>query len=233
MAAPPEEAAPPLAAPAEEEETFPAAWFRIDSDAGALQLWAGATHMFTDNVGLATDMYVNSGFLGEFDLGPAIVAGDFTFTPMVGAQFNWLTKRMAAIVPQFYAVGGPDPVYFELWLQWYNYAAFKDPLAGSTSDLYGRFFIDYEAHKYIAFGPQIEFKYAFNDAARRPLTADEIADGKTEGSKLSYMPIGGNVMLTNYGKSNTLIFFLGYDIRSVDTPDNRHLAGRLTFIHNF
>src|SRR5262245_31337039 len=48
----------PADAPAEEEETFPAAWFRIDSDLGGLQLWAGATHMLSDTVGLATDMYV-------------------------------------------------------------------------------------------------------------------------------------------------------------------------------
>ena len=49
----------PAPAPAEEEESFPAAWFRIDSDLGSLQLWAGATHMLSDTVGIATDIYVH------------------------------------------------------------------------------------------------------------------------------------------------------------------------------
>jgi len=128
-AAPEGPAVEPVAvAPAAEapvaEETFPAAWFRIDSDLGSLQLWAGATHPLTDGIGLATDMYVlatvgGTGLLslGEFDIGPAITAGTFTLTPMLGVQADWGNHRMAALVPQFYLTGGPDPIYTELWLQ--------------------------------------------------------------------------------------------------------------------
>jgi hypothetical protein len=141
----PADLAPAPAAPVEEEETFPAAWFRIDSDLGGLQLWAGATHMFNDTIGLASDIYVNSGFLGEFDIGPSIVAGPMYITPMIGLQWDWVARRAAAIVPQLYVTGGPDPIYTELWLQWYNYAAFKDPNIdplGKQSYLYGRFFVN-------------------------------------------------------------------------------------------
>jgi hypothetical protein len=240
--APAEEAAPVgaavvPAAPVEEEETFPAAWMRLDSDLLGFQAWAGATHMFNDTVGLATDIYLNAvPFLGEFDIGPTIVAGPMYITPMIGLQMDWSTRRAASIVPQLFVTGGPDPIYTELWLQWYNYAAFKDPglgAAGTVSYLYGRFFLNYKAHKYVAFGPQIEFQIALNDAARRPLDADEIAAGKTEGQKLSYLPIGADVSLTNYGKNNTLILFMGYDVKSLDIPLQRHLTGRFSFIHNF
>jgi hypothetical protein len=186
--------------------------------------------MFNDTVGLATDMYVNSGTLGEFDIGPAIVAGPVTVTPMIGLQMNWAARRAAAVVPQLYVVGGPDPIYTELWLQWYNYAAFKDPNLGPLgmqSYLYGRFFVDYEAHKYVAFGPQVEWTLALNDAAKA------LPEDATEPSSLASLVIGGNVMLTNYGKSNTLIGFLGYELQSPNTSAFRHLAGRLTFIRNF
>jgi hypothetical protein len=226
----PADAVPAPAPAVEEEETFPAAWFRIDSDLGGLQLWAGATHMFNDTIGLASDIYVNSGFLGEFDIGPSIVAGPMYITPMIGVQWDWVARRAAAIVPQLYVTGGPDPIYTELWLQWYNYAAFKDPnpgVPGAQSFLYGRFFIDYKAHKYIAFGPQIEFTIALNDAAKVTLPEE------TEPTSLTYLPIGANVMFTNYGKNNTLLAFMGYDVQSFDVPLQRHLTGRLTFIHNF
>jgi hypothetical protein len=224
--------APAPEPPAEEEETFPAAWFRIDSDGLGLQLWAGATHELTDGLGLASDIYVTGAF-GEFDIGPAISAGPVTITPMIGVVFDWATQRMASIVPQLFVIGGPEPIYAELWLQWFNDAAFKDPGLDNSSYLYTRFFVDYLAHKYIGFGPQLELNLALNDAARRDLTPDEMADGQTEGDKLSSLVVGGNVMLTSYGKNNTLIGFLGYDIQALDTPIDRHLAGRLTFIHNF
>lgn len=186
--------------------------------------------MLTDTIGLASDMYVNSGFLGEFDIGPAFLVGPMTVTPMIGLQMDWATKRAAAIVPQLYVVGGPDPIYAELWLQWYDYAAFKDPGVGGLglqSYLYGRLFIDYEAHKYIAFGPQLELTLALNDAAKVQLPDDD------EPKSLASLQVGGNVMLTNYGKNNTLIAYLGYETRSPDIGTSRHLAGRLTFIHNF
>jgi hypothetical protein len=239
VAAPADATAP---APVEEEETFPAAWMRLDSDLLGLQAWAGATHMFNDTIGLATDIYLNATafptmqYLGEFDIGPSIVAGPMYITPMIGIQWDWSARRAAAIVPQLFVTGGPDPIYTELWLQWYDYAAFKDPnlgAAGKVSYLYGRFFLNYKAHKYVAFGPQIEFQIALNDAARRGLDADEIADGKTKGQSLSYLPIGADISFTNYGKNNTLIAFMGYDVQSLDVPAQRHLTGRLTFIHNF
>lgn len=220
----------PAPEPPAEEETFPAAWFRIDSDGGGLQLWAGATHMLSDTMGIASDMYVNSGFLGEFDIGPAFLAGPVTVTPMIGIQWDWAAKRAAAVVPQLYVVGGPDPIYAELWLQWYDYAAFKDPNLGGLglmSYLYGRLFIDYEAGKYIAFGPQLEFTMALNDAAKVLLPEE------TEPTSLASLQVGGNVMLTSYGKNNALIAYLGYEVQSPDTATSRHLAGRLTFIHNF
>jgi len=224
-------AAAPAPAPAEEEETFPAAWFRIDSDGGLLQLWAGATHGITDTIGIASDMYVNSLFLGEFDIGPTFTLGPVIVTPMIGVQWDWAARRAAAIVPQFYVVGGPDPIYAELWLQWYNYAAFKDPnpllSVSKQSYLYGRLFVDYEAGKYIALGPQLEWVLALNDAAK------VLLPNETEPTSLASLQVGGNVMLTSYGKNNSLIAYMGYEVQSPDVPTSRHWAGRLTFIHNF
>jgi len=213
----------PAAADAPEEETYPPAWFRIDSDLGALQLWAGATHPLGDGVGLATDMYVNSGTLGEFDIGPAITAGDFVLTPMLGIQFDWSDKEAEAIVPQLYVVGGPDPIYLELWVQNYLYTPFDEE---DTNTLYFRFFVDYEISKYIGLGPQIEATLALN------------GDGDT----LTSLPIGGNIMFSNYGAGNSLFLFLGYetneDARTVPTgvgteTEDHGLAGRLTFVKNF
>lgn len=208
----------PGAAPtetAEPEETYPPAWFRIDSDFGGLQLWAGATHALTDTIGLATDIYVNSGALGEFDIGPAFTAGDLLVTPMLGIQFNWTERRAQAIVPQLYVVGGPDPIYGELWVQNYLNSPFDD---GAPNWIYFRLFIDYEISKYLAIGPQIEPTINLN--------------GESEG--LGSFPVGGNIMLTNYGEGNTLLFFLGYetDEESRGESDNA-LAGRLTFVKNF
>jgi hypothetical protein len=206
---------------AAEEETFPPAWFRIDSDAALLQLWAGATHPLTDTIGLATDIYVNSGSLGEFDLGPAFTAGPFIVTPMIGIQFDWALHKAAAIVPQLYVVGGPDPIYLELWIQNYLYTPFDYPTADTVlaNTLYARFFVDYKVSKYIAIGPEIE-----------PLLAVSGPDKTT----LS-LPIGGNLMLSNYGVGNTLFVFLGYETKSTarDAVDGNALVGRLTFVKNF
>jgi hypothetical protein len=206
------------------------AWFRIDSDVGALQLWAGATHPLADGLGLASDMYVNSGFLGEFDIGPAITAGPTTLTPMIGVQFDWSQRKMAAIVPQFYAVGGVAPVYFELWAQLYLYRPTDYMVGGGDvlNFLYTRLFIDFALSDYIAIGPQLEMTFGVGDDQDTILS----------------MPVGGNVMLTNYGKGNTLLFFLGYETKDTAraagdlaagniTSDDNAVAGRLTFIHNF
>jgi hypothetical protein len=221
---------PPEPAPAAaEEETYPAAWFRIDSDLFGLQLWAGATHMLSDTVGIATDIYVNAvPFLGEFDIGPAILAGDFIVTPMLGLQVDWLNHRAAALVPQLFFVGGPDPIYMELWLQNYAYTVFDksgSTLAqgstGGSNYIYGRLFVDYEIGKYAAIGPQLEMTLSLNSK----LTT-------VDGDKgIVSMPVGANVMLTNYGRNNSLIVFGGYE--TVETANDKRLAGRLTFIHNF
>ena len=209
------------------DETFPAAWFRIDSDLGGLQLWAGATHMITDHFGIASDIYVNSGALGEFDIGPSFVAGPVFFTPMIGLQADFANHRMAALVPQLYITGGPDPIYMELWLQHYAYTVFdksgRTAAAGSTGGghtMYGRFFIDYKIGKYFAVGPEIEATLALNSKSKN-----------AEGDSLTSLPIGANIMLSNYGKSNNLFIFAGYE--TADTPNDAHFAGRLTFVKNF
>jgi hypothetical protein len=213
-------AAAPAEAPAPEEETWPAAWFRIDSDAAGLQLWAGATHMLSDTVGIATDMYVNSGTLGEFDIGPSFVAGPVSITPMLGLQVNWAQLEAVSLVPQLYVTGAPDPLYFELWVQNYENNVFDD--TAGTNTLYFRFFIDYRLGKYFAVGPQVEATLALNDAAK-----GLFASGETLGS----LPVGASIMLSNYGKNNNLFIFAGYETQ--DTADDTHLAGRLSFVHNF
>jgi hypothetical protein len=208
-------------AAAAEEESFPPAWFRIDSDALSLQLWAGATHPLTDTIGLATDMYVDSGSLGEFDIGPAFTAGPFFVTPMIGVQFDWALHKAAAIVPQLYVVGGPDPIYLELWIQNYLYTPFDYPTADAVAvnTLYARLFIDYKLGKYLAIGPQIEPLYALSGPDKEIIS----------------LPIGGNVMLSNYGVGNTLFLFLAYETKSAarEAVDDNALVGRLTFVKNF
>ena len=205
------------------EETFPAAWFRIDSDLSGLQLWAGATHMITDHFGIASDIYVNSGALGEFDLGPSFVAGPVFFTPMLGLQADFANHRLAALVPQLYITGGPDPIYMELWLQHYAYTVFDKSGSSATGGghyIYGRFFIDYKIGKYFAVGPEIEATLALNSKSKNGA-----------GDSLTSLPIGANIMLSNYGKSNNLFIFAGYE--TADTPNDAHFAGRLTFVKNF
>jgi len=217
----------PAAAPVE-EETYPPAWFRIDSDLGGLQLWAGATHPLSETVGLATDIYVNSGTLGEFDIGPAFTAGSLIITPMVGLQFDWGQKKAAALVPQLYVVGGPDPIYAELWIQNYLYTIFDYPSADTvaTDTLYFRLFVDYKLGKYLAIGPQVEATLAVSGDPEETVTS---------------LPIGASIMLSNYGVGNTLLAFLGYETKEParqidvggDEPEDHGLVGRLTFVKNF
>jgi hypothetical protein len=220
--------APAEAAPAPaEEETFPAAWFRVDYDSygGGLQLWAGATYAINDTVGIATDIYLDMptgggvalNSLGEFDIGPAFTAGKFVITPMFGAQFDFVQKKMVGLVPQFYVTGGPDPLYLELWFQNYNYSVLTE---GAGNYGYIRFFADFKLGKYFAIGPQIEATWGFNSAVKGP-----------GGEKLISLPIGPSIMLTNYGKNNTLLLFGGYE--AAKNYSDKDFAGRLTFIHNF
>ena len=205
-------------------------WMRIDHDAGALQVWGGATAPLADGIGLAFDMYVNSGFLGEFDIGPAIAVSTLTLTPMIGAQFDWSDRKLAAIVPQLYLTGPiGDKLYNELWVQYYNYKItdYQTEKGGFTY-LYLREFLDYKLSDWVGIGPQIELTQNFT------------------ASQIQSLPIGGNVML-NAGANSTLFFFLGYetnknsntypsgtDAMGAPTGSEKHnVAGRLTFVHNF
>jgi hypothetical protein len=193
-----------------------------------LQLWAGATHPLSDSVGLATDIYVNSGSLGEFDIGPAWTVGPLVVTPMLGIQFDWAIKKASAVVPQLYVVGGPDPIYLELWVQNYLYTPFDYPNAQAVSRnyVYTRFFVDYELGKYFAVGPQLEaLLYVSGD-----------------GDALASLPVGGSILLSNYGVGNSLLVFLGYETKQearagTDATgaafDDHGLVGRLTFVKNF
>jgi hypothetical protein len=223
----PGEAATPTPAPPEPAEgpkPVPG-WVRIDSDGGGLQLWGGGTFPFNDSIGLAFDMYVNSGFLGEFDVGPAITAGPFIVTPMIGFQVDWNERRAQALVPQLYVVGGPSPIYSELWLQYYANSVFVDDAA---NQLFGRLIVDYKLTDYVALG--VEADLGFDSKA-----SDE---GK---GKIVSLPVGVNVLLSNVGAASSFMGFLGYETQDgygtpaveTDPPPNNHLAGRLTFIHNF
>jgi hypothetical protein len=233
VATPSTEPAPPapeVAPVTPVEETFPAAWFRIDSDLGGVQLWAGATHMLSDTVGIATDMYVNasgvvglSPLLGEFDLGPAIAVGaGLTLTPMLGLQVDWQNHRAAALVPQLYLTGGTDPIYMELWVQNYEYGAFDkkgNSSTGGGNTIYTRLFVDYKVGKYFAVGPEVELTLALNSKS------------KVGDKSLTSLPVGLNFMLPNYGKGNNFFIFGGYETQ--DTGNDKKLAGRLTFVRNF
>jgi hypothetical protein len=213
----------PEAAPAPAAEAAPAApaawpgWFRLDSDAAGLQLWAGATAPLADGIGLAFDAYVNSGTLGEFDIGPAIAVSSLTLTPMIGVQFDWSKRTFAALVPQLYLTGSIGPIYEELWVQYYNYKSVYDytgkqnPLA--TSYLYVRAFVDYKINDYIGVGPQLELTQDF------------------EAKEMTSMPVGANVFFFQAGAGSTFQAFLGYETKK--TFGDNHLAGRLSFVHNF
>lgn len=227
-------AAPPAPAPAAEAapaaevapaaaEAAPAApaawpgWFRLDSDAGGLQLWAGATAPLADGIGLAFDAYVNSGTMGEFDIGPAIAVSSLTLTPMIGAQFDWGNRSFAALVPQLYLTGSIGPIYEELWLQYYNYKSVYDYTGkvnpAATSFLYVRAFVDYKINDYIGVGPQLELTQDF------------------DAKEMTSMPVGANVFFFQAGAGSTFQAFLGYETKK--TFGDNHLAGRLSFVHNF
>lgn len=96
----------------------------------------------------------------------------------------------------------------------------------SRNYLYTRFFIDYKVGKYFAVGPQLEaLLYVSGD-----------------GDSLGSLPVGGSVMLSNYGAGNSLFVFLGYETKKEaragtdatgGTFDDHGLVGRLTFVKNF
>jgi hypothetical protein len=230
-------AAAPAAPPA--DEVFPAAWTRVDVDFIGLQLWAGATHPLSDTIGLATDIYLNAPLyggvqtLGEFDIGPAFTVGKYTLTPMLGFQADIWHHHANSLVPQFYITGGGgDPIYMELWVQNYENQVFNK--AQGTNNLYFRYFLDFTLGKYMALGPEIEALIGLNKAGKTPNAyAPDLGSLKSSGSPntLVALPVGLNLNFTNYGKNNTLMIFAGYETTKTET--HNHLAGRLTFIHNF
>jgi hypothetical protein len=233
------EAAPAAPAAPPADEVFPAAWTRVDVDFIGLQLWAGATHPLSDTIGLATDIYLNAPLyggvqtLGEFDIGPAFTAGKYVITPMLGAQFDIWHHRANSLVPQLYITGGGgDPIYMELWVQNYENQVFNK--AEGTNNLYFRYFLDFTLGKYMALGPEVEALIGLNKAGKLPNAyAPDLGSVKSSGkpNTLVSLPVGLNLNFTNYGKNNTLMIFAGYETTKTET--HNHLAGRLTFIHNF
>jgi hypothetical protein len=206
------------AAPAEEESGDPPGWFRMDHDSYALQLWFGATH----NVGglaIATDIYVNSAYLAEFDIGPALSFGDLLLTPMAGVTFDWSQKRtINAVVPQLFTIYSGGDVYIENWIQMFIYSPFTQ---GSRDDLYTRLFALFKLVPDLAVGPQVEATLALSET------------GPHEKGLIS-LPVGGAVSL-NYGTNNTLLLFLGYETEDFAKaqPNDRSLAGRFTFLRTW
>jgi hypothetical protein len=215
------------AKPAEPEDEPIPGWFRLDSDGLGLQLWAGATHSLGP-VDLATDIYVTSGTFGEFDVGPAIVAGPLTVTPMVGVGFDWGQKRTVSFIPQLYTILDVGPLYFESWIQTF----LNSPLvAEANDDFYTRDFILVKLGSVIAVGPQVEATLALNH----------------DRDTLASLPVGGHVNL-NYGPADRLELFLGYETqrqaRQVATASldpatgdprtrDRGLVGRFTYVHTW
>ncbi len=216
---------PAAAAPAPAGPTPAPGWMRIDSDFFGLQMWGGGTLPLVDGLGLAMDLYVFQAMgpgiasYGEYDIGPAITAGPLTITPMIGMQFNWNARHAAALVPQLYVTGSLGPMYTEFWFQFYDYKMFKDL---PSNQINMRLFSDYKISDYVALGPEIDLNY---DSVGLPN-----ADGKVK--KVYNLPIGPNLMFSNLGLNSSLIAFVGYETGD-PTGQKNHLAGRLSYIHNF
>lgn len=208
------------------EEPIPG-FFRFDSDNYGLQLWASATHKLGP-VSIATDIYVTSGSIAAFDIGPSFTFGPLTTAPMVGLGFDWGQKRMANIVPQLFSFIDIGPIYFESWFQCY----LNSPLAtGANNDLYTRDFLLLKLGSVVAIGPQVEATIALNNG-RHPI--------------MYSIPVGGHMNL-KYGPADRLELFLGYETRKyarqVDTGRvdaaglpviaERGVAGRFTYVHSW
>ncbi len=228
MAAPAEPvAAPPPAEvlPAEEEEDGGVpGWFRMDTDLLSLQLWFGATHD-VGGVGIATDIYVDSNYLAEFDIGVELPIGDpVLLIPMVGVAFDWSQMRPTTLVaPQLFGYFDFSPVYIEWWSQFFLNSVFGNEdlaLSGTVDDdgnlvadpdtaqatgntWYNRLFVLFNVTENFSIGPQIEATIGLNDAGK-------IEDEDGELKALTSMPVGGQVSL-GYGENNTLGLFLGYE----------------------
>jgi hypothetical protein len=244
--APPAEPAPTLyEAPAATEETEPApedaaapvaGWFRVDSDIGGLQLWAGATFPLSDTIGLATDIYVldTFGSVGEFDIGPSItLAPGISILPMVGMVFNWSVQKAVSVVPQFYAYVDSSSVYFELWTQLF----LSDMLTSGALDyLHIRAFPLYKVSDVFAIGVEIDANIA---VANAPQTAEP--GEEPEDVTLLWLPVGPHIKM-NAGAASTIELFIGYDLGGNELynlatyggPTEEHrLAGRFTFVQTF
>jgi hypothetical protein len=227
-------AEPPVEA---EEEGGVPGWFRVDSDGLGLQLWFGATHDL-GGVGLATDIYVDSGTFAEFDIGIEIPIGDSLLIPMIGIGFNWAEMRPTTLIaPQLFAYLDFSPVYIEYWGQFF----FNSPLASddvalvdagpvaisekdaAADTFYNRLQLFFNVSETVQLGPQLEPILALNDAA---------------GDGLVSLPIGLGTNI-GYGENNTLGLFLGYETQEdarVQVSDftgetvERGITGRFTFV---
>lgn len=250
---PAETAAEVEAATEEEEDDGVPSWMRVDSDALKLQLWFGATHD-VGGVGIATDIYVDSAYWGEFDIGIEIPAAEgILLIPMVGIAADWSQKKFTSLVaPQLFGYFTFDPIYIELWSQFFFNSIFADK--GFTDDgtgefveiketvpdtWYNRLYLTFAATENFRIGPQVEFTVPMNDAAK---LQDENGDDKP----LSSLQVGGHIDL-GYGEGNTLGLFLGYE--TVKEARNRYaeldeegneageidhgIVGRLTFVRYF
>ena len=57
-------------------------------------------------------------------------------------------------------------------------------------------------------------------------------NNKGDVKKVYKLPVGGNVMFSNLGAASALTVFVGYETGD-PTASKNHLAGRLTYVHNF
>ena len=89
-----------------------------------------------------------------------------------------------------------------------------------------RLFINYKVSDYFQVGPEIEPTFFLNDAGGRE-------------SGVGSFVVGGDVLLSNYGKGSSIQLFLGYEMKksaralNEDDEQKRALGGRFTFVHNF
>jgi hypothetical protein len=210
----PVEAPPPEA----EAPSGIAGWFRIDSDLGGLQLWAGASHPLGDGLALATDIYVY-GTVGEFDIGPAFSLGPAVLTPMVGLQIDWSEQKAISFVPQLYTIVDGGSLYFESWIQVFFNDMFVDD---ATNIFHTRDFLLFKASDYVAIGLEVDLNYAFSNA---PTDADG------EENAVVWLPVGPHLKLS-YGEGSTLELFAGYDL-AAESFDANKLAGRFTFVQTW
>jgi hypothetical protein len=217
--------AQPVGAPPEEPKDDVTGWFRIDSDFGGLQLWAGAAHPLAEGVSLASDIYVfgdggDIPSLGEFDLGPAFTAGPAVITPMLGIQINFTGQSAAALVPQLYTIIDGGSVYFESWFQFYLYSVFDDV---ALDFMHTRDFVLFKASDNVSIGAEVDINLALKNK-----------EANTFGSKAVYwLPVGPHLKL-HYGAGSTLELFVGYDtVATKQVPEKKKLAGRFTFVQTW